>query len=98
MKIAITGHQTDVGDALRHHVERNLESNLGKYFADVVGARVTFSREGQSFRAHISVHVGHDIDAEGHAGGDSASAAFNTALEHVEKQLRRSKRRLRDHH
>ena len=98
MKISITGHQTGVSESLRRHVEQSLGSVVGKYFADSLSAHVTFSREGQANRAHISVHVGHDINAEGHAGGDTASAAFNEAVEHVEKQLRRSKRKLREHH
>ncbi len=98
MKISISGHQTGVSDALRRHVEQSVETCVGKYFAESLSAHVTFSREGQSHRAHISVHVGHDIDAEGDGGGASASAAFNQAAEHVEKQLRRHKRKLREHH
>ena len=98
MKISITGHQTDISETLRHHVEQSLGNAVDKYFADWLSAHVTFSGEAQCHRVHISVHVGHDINAEGHAGGDTASAAFNQAVEHVEKQIRRNKRKLREHH
>ncbi|MCE2518303.1 MAG: ribosome-associated translation inhibitor RaiA [Alphaproteobacteria bacterium] len=98
MNISITGHQTDVSETLRHHVEQVLGSAIDKYFADSLSAHVTFSREAQSHRVHISVHVGHDINAEGHGDGLTASAAFGKAMEHVAKQLRRNKRKLREHH
>lgn len=98
MKISITGHQTDVSETLRHHVEQALGSAIDKYFADSLSAHVTFSREAQSHRVHISVHVGHDINAEGDGDAQTASAAFGKAMEHVAKQLRRNKRKLREHH
>ena len=98
MKIAITGHRVDVGDALRGFVTRQLEDGVNKYFAAPMEAHVTFSREGGAIGAHISVHVGRDIHAEGRASGDDAYASFRRAEEHVEKQLRRGKRKLRDHH
>ena len=98
MKISITGHQTDVGEALTQHVEQHLEDGVSKYFPDAIEGHVTFSREGHDFHVHISVHVGHDIHAEGRAGDPDAYGAFNAACEHIEKQLRRSKRKLREHH
>ena len=36
--------------------------------------------------------------AEGRADDAEIYASFNAAAEHVEKQLRRNKRKLRDHH
>lgn len=98
MKIAVTGHQIDIGDALRGHVEERLERGVSKYFADPIEAHVTFSREGEKFRSHVSVHVGKDLHAEGHADDADIYASFNASAEHVEKQLRRNKRKLRDHH
>jgi len=98
MKISITGHQTDVGEPLSEHVESHLESSVSKYFADAHETHVTFSRDGHAFHAHVSIHVGHDIHAEGRASDQDPYAAFNAASEHAEKQLRRSKRKLREHH
>ncbi len=98
MKIAITGHQVDVGDALKTHATQHLEAGVSKYFADPIEAHVTFSREGADFLTHISVHVGHDIHAEGRGLDSDPYVSFNKAAEHAEKQLRRNKRKLRDHH
>lgn len=98
MNIIIRGHQVDVGDALREHASRHLEDSVGKYFKDATEAHVTFSREGPGFRAHVSVHVGHDIHAEGHADDPDPYACLNLAVDHAAKQLRRNKRRRRQHH
>ena len=98
MKIAVTGHQIDIGDALRQHVTERLEHGVSKYFEDAIEAHIRFSREGNQYRAHVSAHIGKDIFAEGQADDTDIYASFNAAAEHVEKQLRRSKRKLRDHH
>jgi ribosomal subunit interface protein len=98
MKIAITGHQVDVGKALKSHATEHLEAGVSKYFADPIEAHVTFSREGGDFLTHISVHVGHDIHAEGRGTDPDPYASFNKAAKHAEKQIRRNKRKLRDHH
>ena len=98
MKIAVTGHQIDIGDALKAHVEERLNHGVSKYFTDPIEAHVRISREGAAFRSHVSVHIGKDLFAEGQAEAQEIYASFNTAAEHVEKQLRRNKRKLREHH
>lgn len=98
MRIVITGHRIALAPALKEHVEQVLAKAIGKYFADSLEAHVTFSREGAQVQAHVSVHVGHDIHAEGRGAGGDSQAGFALAAEHVAKQLRRSKRRLREHH
>ena len=85
MKIAVTGHQIDIGDALKSHVTDRLEHGISKYFDGALEAHVRFSREGTFY-------------AEGQADDADIYASFNAAAEHVEKQLRRSKRKLRGHH
>jgi len=97
MQISVSGKQLSVGDALRGHAETRLESAVGKYFDGALDSHVIFSRDAHNFRADITVHVGHDIMAQGHALADEAHAAFDLALDHVAKQLRRSKRRRRGH-
>lgn len=64
-----------VGDALRGHVEKTLANSVAKYFDNAIEASVVFSREGNGgqLRSDISVHVGRNIQMQGHAeagGGD----------------------------
>ncbi|MSP68418.1 MAG: ribosome-associated translation inhibitor RaiA [Alphaproteobacteria bacterium] len=98
MRITVTGKHIDVGDSLRQHVRTALESQVGKYFDNALESHVTVSLEGIQFRSDLSVHVGRGILAQGHAAAASAYGSFDLALEKVAKQLRRGKRRLRDHH
>jgi ribosomal subunit interface protein len=88
----------DVGKALRDHVRDNLDANVRKYFDRALDARVTFSREARSFRADISVHPGRGMVVQGRAAAEDAYSAFDGALSRITKQLRRYKRRLRNHH
>ena len=98
MDISIKGKRLDVGEALRSHVEDHLAANVAKYFSKAHDATVTVSREAHYFRADISVHPVRGVLVQGHANADDAYAAFDFALAHISKQLRRYKRRLNDQH
>lgn len=98
MHLQVSGKQIDVGGALREHVEKRLSSGVAKYFDRAIDAHVVFSREAHQFRADCTVHVGHGISASAEAAAGDAYGAFDAAAERVEKQLRRTKRRLRNHH
>ena len=98
MQIHVSGQQIDIGDALRVHVEEHLSISVEKYFGNAIEGNVVFSREAHLFRTDIKVNAGHDIHFQGHGTADAPYAAFDIALEHTAKQLRRHKRKLRDHH
>jgi ribosomal subunit interface protein len=98
MKVTVAGKQVNVGDALRTHVEDRISATSSKYFSSPIESHIVFSKDGSSFRADCSVHVGAGIFVTAHAVGEDAYATFDTAAERIEKQLRRYKRRLRDHH
>ncbi|MEN8197311.1 MAG: ribosome-associated translation inhibitor RaiA [Pseudomonadota bacterium] len=98
MQFSITGRHLDVGQALRSHVEQGLDDAVSKYFDNAMDSNVVFSKTGAFFQADISVHVGRGILIQGRAEADDPYVAFNSAVEHIAKRLRRHKRRLRDHH
>lgn len=98
MQINISGHQLDVGDALRSHITDVLDGIVEKYFGEAIDAAVTLSRERFTVRADIAIHIGRDIYVRAHESADDAYAAFDVAAAHLGKRLRRHKRRLRDHH
>jgi ribosomal subunit interface protein len=98
MQLTVTGKQIDVGDALRRHVEASLSAILGKYFGTAIEAHVVASREAHLNRVEVSVHIGRGIVVNAHAAASELYPAFDAASERVAKQLRRYKRRLRDHH
>lgn len=101
MQITVQGKQMDVGDALRTHVTEKLEDINSKYFNHATFATVTFSKEGHGhgqIKAHIQIRIGKDISVMADTLAGDAHGAFDAAAEKVAKQMRRYKKRLRDHH
>jgi len=99
MQLTVQGKQMDLGDALRTHVSDKLEDINSKYFNRAIDATVTFSPEGHAFtKTHISIRIGKDIMVISDATEPDPYIAFDRAADKVAKQLRRYKRKLRDHH
>ncbi len=100
MQIQVSGKQVEVGASLTDHVRARLSDGVSKYLDRVTSCDAVISREAHLFRADIVVntgtHTGLVIKARGDAG--DAHAAFDAAADKMEKQLRRYKRRLTDHH
>jgi len=98
MQLTVTGKQIDTGAVLRQHVEVSLGAILGKYFKTAIEAHVVFSKEAPLSRAEVSIHIGRGIVVNASASAAETYAAFDAAAERIAKQMRRYKRRLRDHH
>jgi ribosomal subunit interface protein len=98
MHIQVSGKHIDVGDALRTHVENTLGESVGKYFERPVEAIVTFSKEAHEFVSDLSVHLPTGLSVQAKSRANEIYAAFEGSVERMEKQLRRYKRRLKDHH
>ena len=98
MRIQVSGKQMDIGDALRSHVEDRLGEAVGKYFDRPVDAVVTFCKDRHQFVADSSVHLATGMTVQATGKADEVYACFEGAVERMEKQLRRYKRRLKDHH
>ena len=98
MQLTVTGKQVDIGNALREHVEASLAAILTKYFKTAIESHVVIAKEAYLIRAEISLHIGRGIVVNARAALPDAYAAFDSAAERVAKQMRRYKRRLRDHH
>ena len=101
MELSVHGKQIDVGDSLRGHVKEKIEDLSEKYFNHTTFANITFSKEGHGHprtRAHISLKLGKNIMVVADAVEADPYVAFDSAAEKAGKQLRRYKRKLRDHH
>lgn len=98
MRIRVQGKQIDIGNALTEHVTQNLSASVEKYFDRPVEAIVTFSRDARAYRCDAHVHLPTGLVAASSATATDVYAAFERGTERIEKQIRRYKRRLRDHH
>ncbi len=101
MQLTVQGKQIDVGDALREHVSDKLEDLNSKYFNHATFATVTFSKEGHGrglIRSQVNIRIGKNIMVTADETAQDPYAAFDASSEKVGKQMRRYKKRLRDHH
>jgi len=98
MRYQITGKQIDIGEALQTHVQTELGEVFGKYSGRPTDANVIFSKSGHEYVCETVVHLSTGLTAQAKGHDTEIYAAFDSAAEKMEKQLRRYKRRLKDHH
>ncbi len=98
MRFQITGKQIDVGASLQTHVEQELSSVAEKYAGRPTDAMVVFSKDGHAFACETTVHLSTGLTAQARGQANEIYGAFDKCAEKMEKQLRRYKRRLKDHH
>jgi len=98
MQYQITGKQMDVGDALRTYVTDAMGSVIEKYAERPTDAAIVFSKRAHEFRCEATVHLSTGLTAQANAFGHEVHSAFDQCCDKLEKQLRRYKRRLKDHH
>lgn len=97
MQIQIFSKGIDVSTPLRNRITGRLEEMIDKYIHREGEAQVSVSKEGSGFKTVCSIHLPSGATMEGQGVASDAYAASNEALEHIEKRLRRYKRRLKDH-
>ena len=98
MRYQISGKQIDIGTALQTHVKQELGDAVAKYAERPTDAHVVFSKSGNEFNCEAIVHLSTGLTAQARAREHEIYAAFDKCAEKMEKQLRRYKRRLKDHH
>lgn len=97
MQVQIVSKGIDVSPALRERISGRLDEMMDKYIHREGEAHVSVSREGTGFKTVCSVHLPSGASLEGQGEGQDAYGATDEALTHIEKRLRRYKRRLKDH-
>lgn len=98
MQIKVTGKNLDIGEALRIHIEERLQQFRQKYFEGTVHAHVTVEKQRFSFQTDCSLHLATGLVLQSHGLAAEAFPSFDAAAQHLEKQLKRYKQRLKDHH
>lgn len=100
MKINITGKHMELGEAFQSHVEGRLHEGISKYIDRINLLEVVATKEGHQIKVDIHANTGTNSHVAINSTARAADiyAAFDEAAEKVEKQLRRYKRRLTNHH
>ncbi len=97
MTVRISGKHVDIGESLRDHVTARVDDALGKYFDGGYSGHVTVEREGVGFKTECKLHLDTGIMLAASGKGGDAYSSFDDAAGHIEKRLRRYKRRIKDH-
>lgn len=94
--ITIGSAHVELGTAFRESADDQIRRVAAKYLHNLTMAAVHIAREGLSYHCSVTMQMGglNAFVAEG--TGKDVPAAFRTALSRVEKQLRRTKRAVRE--
>lgn len=96
MQINLSGHHVDISPALRDYVTTKL-SKLERLFDHVTNAHVVLTVEKLSQKAEASIHVsGGQLFAD--AVEEDMYAAIDALADKLDRQIRRHKEKLTDHH
>lgn len=96
MQLNLTGHHIDISAALREYVDSKLR-RLERHFDNLINVHVVLTVEKASHRAEATVQVsGGQIFADA-ADGDMY-AAIDALADKLDRQVRRHKEKLSDHH
>jgi ribosomal subunit interface protein len=98
MQIKITGKHIEVGDALRSHIEAKLQSFRERFFEGSVHGTVILEKQRGQFLCDCTLHLATGLVLQSHAQNADAMGSADAALSHLEKQLKKYKQRLKDHH
>jgi ribosomal subunit interface protein len=97
MPLKIAGKNIDIGQALRSRIDETVTSTVHKYFDRGFSGHVTVSKTGHAFETDVALHIDTGAVFEVTATDADPNLSFDQAAEKLAKQLRRYKRRLKDH-
>lgn len=97
MQFKVSGKQIDIGEALREHVIDEMTATIEKYAQRPTDIAVTFSKDAYNYICEAVLNLPTGLTAQAKAAAVDIYAAFEQCREKMDKQLRRHKRRLRDH-
>ena len=98
MRYQISGKHIDIGEALQTHVKAELGEIVEKYAQRPTDAVVVFSKAAHEHVCEAVIHLSTGLNAQASGRSTEIYAAFESCREKMDKQLRRYKRRLRNHH
>ena len=97
MRYQISGRQIDIGDALQTHVQSEISELVEKYAQRPTEALIIFSKVAHEFVCETVIHLSTGLTTQARGHSTEIYSAFEACREKIDKQMRRYKRRLRDH-
>jgi ribosomal subunit interface protein len=98
MPLRISGKNLDIGEALRQHIDEKVEAAIAKYFDGSVNGHAVIEPEGSGYHSDCTLHLASGVTLQADGRAHDPYASVDQAVNRIEKQLRRYKRRLKEHH
>ena len=96
MQLNLTGHHVEITKPLREYVDSKL-TRLERHFDHVTNVHVILTVDKMIHKAEATMHVsGADLFADSNA--EDMYAAIDGLADKLDRQLKRHKEKLQDHH
>jgi ribosomal subunit interface protein len=97
MTIKITGKNVDLGESLRTYALSRIDGALSKFSGKPLSGQISVEKNHDGFSTQCSIHLESGLDVQSAGTGADAYGSVDSAMERLEKRLRRYKRRLKSH-
>jgi len=97
MTIKVTGKNIDLGESLREYALNRVDTALDKFSGRSLSGQISVEKNHDGFFTHCAIHLASGLDVQSTGNGVDAYGSVDSAMERLEKRLRRYKRRLKSH-
>jgi putative sigma-54 modulation protein len=97
MNITVTGRHVTVTPAIEDYARKKIE-HIHLDFPRILGAHFIFEVDKFRQRAELVLHCGNHIQIEASDTHEDLYAAIDKAVDKAERQMRKYKTRIQDHH
>ncbi len=97
MQVSITGRHVKVTDNIKAHLDEKLERCLGM-FPRVETVHVILDMENRDYVSEIVIQAANHIRVTSTENSENMYDAIDRSIEHAERQLRKQRDKVQDHH
>lgn len=99
MSFRVSGKNIEVGEALRQRITNRVLESVGKYFeGGGFSGHATVGKEAFGFHTECVLHLDSGVVLRANSMAADANLSADQAADHLDKQLRRYHRKLKDYH
>jgi putative sigma-54 modulation protein len=97
MQVSITGRHVNVTDNVKAHIDEKLERSLG-IFPRIETVHVILDMEKRNYVSEVVVQAANHIRISATEKSENMYDSIDRAIEHAERQLRKQRDKVQDHH
>ena len=100
MQVVISSQHIQIHHNVHSYVEDKLQTIVTKYFEQAINSHVNFAEHNKIIECSISVNDGvkKHLLVFAHASSDDIYASFDLAIAKINKQLKKYKSKIKNHH